>query len=265
MLDLNRNPVRRTLPLLTRVLIIDPNLMTSKLIAEIIKGIGGRNVNLAADEKQATSVATQWDPTLIFVEHRGPDLNGEEFVRTLRRSRLHCRRAPVIMVANEATASVIKGARDSGVHEFIRKPFATGDVTKRVAAIASRPRDWIEAVGYVGPDRRRFNSAEYAGDRKRSGEAASTPAEIKDRCMRIVASALAQFDSDPMQAIRALREQAGQLKTVAAKIGDSTLATAATILEGAVSGGTATRALLTPIVERVLALRDPEQTDRPPA
>ena len=262
MLNPARKPIARTSALLMRVLVVDPNLMTSRLIAEIIKGMGGRNVNLAGDEKHAHSVVSQWDPTLIFIEHRGPDLHGEEFVRTLRRSRLPCRRAPVIMLANEATAAVIKGARDSGVHEFIRKPFATGDVIKRVTAISSRPRDWIEAVGYVGPDRRRFNSAEYVGDRKRSGESASTPAEIKDRCMRIVESALSQFDSDPMQAIRALRAQAQQLTSVAGKTGDTKLATAAAILEGAVAGGTATRSLLTPVVERVLSLRDAAPKER---
>nr|6SFT_A Chain A, Two-component receiver protein CleD [Caulobacter vibrioides NA1000] len=35
----------------------------------------------------------------------------------------------------------------------------------------SKPREWVEAVAYVGPDRRRFNSADYKGPRKRKADA----------------------------------------------------------------------------------------------
>ena len=38
----------------------------------------------------------------------------------------------------------------------MRKPFTIGDLERRLEAVTLKPRDWVEAVQYVGPDRRRF-------------------------------------------------------------------------------------------------------------
>ena len=53
----------------------------------------------------------------------------------------------------------------------MRKPFTIKDLERRLEAVTLKPRDWVEAVQYVGPDRRRFNSAEYKGPRKRKADA----------------------------------------------------------------------------------------------
>src|SRR5690606_39167061 len=164
---------------------------------------------------RALATAAALEPGIVFTERSGPDLDGEELARRLRRSDLACRRAPIIMVTAEATASTILGARDAGVHEFLRKPFTTADLQRRIENVALKPRDWIEAVEYVGPDRRRFNSGEYTGPAKRRSDRAASAAEAladaKDQAMRILASALDQFDNDPTQAVRAIREQASAL------------------------------------------------------
>src|SRR5690606_2302087 len=99
-----------------------------------------------------------------------------------------------------------KGARDAGIHEFMVKPFTAGDLLRRVANVTLKPRDWIEAVNYVGPDRRRFNSGEYKGPQKRKADlarAVDPVAARPDQAVRILRSALAQFDVDPTQALRA--------------------------------------------------------------
>src|SRR5690606_1185505 len=186
------------------------------------------------------------------------DLDGEELARRLRRSDLACRRAPIIMVTAEATASTILGARDAGVHEFLRKPFTTADLQRRIENVALKPRDWIEAVEYVGPDRRRFNSGEYTGPAKRRSDRAASAAEAladaKDQAMRILASALDQFDNDPTQAVRAIREQASALKDVAMKGSDSRLAMAVGALEVSLATGPSTKATLSAPIGGLLAL-----------
>src|SRR5690606_41333328 len=67
-------------------------------------------------------------------------------------------------------------------------------------------------ICYIGPDRRRFNSDDYAGPQKRKADKPRSSAEaalaVKDQAMRILFSALTQFDSDPMQAVRAIKQQA---------------------------------------------------------
>jgi CheY-like chemotaxis protein len=252
-------------PGLRRILIADPNPAAARLLAELLKGLGARDIFFEADERRALELAREAEPQIIFVERSGPRLDGESFTKKLRRSHLACRKAPVIMVTADATASTIKGARDSGVHEFLRKPFTSGDLLKR-AVVVQRPRDWIEAVAYVGPDRRRFNSGDYSGPLKRQadssggGEAAAT-----DQAVRILKSALAQFDRDPAQALRAMREQADRLKAIAVKGGEARLAVAVAGLEIAVAGAPTRDSLAGPVGDVVKLFEPGEPGKAPPA
>ncbi len=121
-------------------------------------------------------------------------------------------------------------------------------------------------MGYIGPDRRRFNSDDYAGPGKRKADKPASAAEsvvaVKDQAMRILASAMAQFDSDPMQAVRAIKQQAETLKALAIKTGDASLAIVAAGLETNLAAGAPTKATLAGPVSAVLALASPESLSR---
>src|SRR5690606_15928735 len=256
----------RVAPLIQRAMIVDPNLAAARLLADVLKGLGGREVVFEQDERRALELAREFDPQIIFTERSGPRLDGEELTRRLRRSNMSCRQAPVIMITAEATAVTIKGARDAGVHEFLRKPFTSGDLFKRIEVVTLKPRDWIEAVGYVGPDRRRFNSGEYTGPHKRKADkprsADDAHAAAADQAVRILSAALDQFDRDPMQALRAMRQQAVTLKAMAIKGGDTRLAIAAAGLDQALAQPNATRISLAAPVNAVLAMAATEPVAR---
>lgn len=266
MFSLTPQQTARLAPTLKRVLIVDPNGMAAKLLTDVVRSLGARDVVVESDQSVALSLVADFDPTLIFIERAGPSLDGEALSRRIRRSSFESRFAPIVMVTAEATASSILGARDAGVHEFLRKPFTAGDLTKRVAAVALKPRDWIEAVGYVGPDRRRFNSAEYEGPRKRSGEKPCSEAEAalnaRDQAMQILASAIERFGQDPQQALRAITTQAADLRGLAVKQSDAGLAVAASTLEAAIAHGATSREALATPVQAVLALASPESLKR---
>lgn len=260
----DRRVLNRIEPVIRRTLIVDPNPHAARLLSEIMKGLGAREIVVEHDEKTAMRSASELEPGIVFTEHGGPGLSGESFARQLRRSVLGCRRAPIIMVTAEATASSIKGARDVGVHEFLRKPFTSADLFKRVENVALKPRDWVEGVAYVGPDRRRFNSGEFSGPGKRKSDkpttAGAAAASAKDQAMRILAAALNQFNDDPMQAVRAVREQAANLKAVALKVSDIQLVAAVGALEVSLAAGPPTKATLAAPIGALLAMH---QTTEP--
>ena len=253
----------RLAPILRRVLIVDPNPHSARMLTEIIKGLGANEIVTEPNNDRALRKAAELEPGIVFTERTGDKLDGEALARSLRRSHMDCRRAPIIMVTSEATATTILGARDAGVHEFLRKPFTSADLFKRVENVALKSRDWVEAVGYVGPDRRRFNSGEFSGTGKRKADKPATGAEAnaaaKDQAMRILASALNQFDSDPAQAVRAIREQAVQLKAVAMKASDSRLVVAVGALEVSLASGPATKETLAAPIGTLLAMAPPMQ------
>lgn len=262
----DRRVLAKLEPVVKRVLIVDPNPHAARLLNDLMKGLGARDIVIQPTEKRALAAAAELEPGIIFTERGGEGLDGESLARALRRSHMDCRRAPIIMVTADATARTILGARDSGVHEFLRKPFTSADLFKRVENVALKPRDWVEAVGYIGPDRRRFNSGEFSGPSKRKADRPSTgaaaQAEVKDQAMRILASALDQFDNDPMQAVRAIREQAATLKMAAMKASDSRMAVAVGALEVSMAAGPPTKATLAAPIGTLLAMHKTEADAR---
>jgi DNA-binding response OmpR family regulator len=201
-------PSRNSVMKFDRVLVIDPNPANAKMLANLLRSLGPAcQVYGSQTATLGMGLARELNPQLVFVESTGPGLDGMAFARDLRRSEFACREAAMIMVSQEATAALILGARDAGVHEFLRRPYTMGDLQKRIEAVSGRPRDWIEAIQYVGPDRRRFNSADYSGPRKRRTDGSSKSAKI-NQALKIVQSALIAVESDPVQAARALATQA---------------------------------------------------------
>ena len=258
MFDIDRRLLAKLEPVNKRVLIVDPNAHAARLLMEIMKGLGAREVVVEGENDAAMRMAEGLEPGLIFTERSGDGLNGEALTKAIRRSHMACRMSPIIMITGEATAQTIIGARDAGVHEFLRKPFASADLYKRIENVAVKPRGWVEGVGYVGPDRRRFNSGEYSGPSKRKSDKAlkgdAALADAKDQAMRILAAALNQFDSDPMQATRAVKQQAVTLKEVSLKTNDQPLQLAVGALEVSLASGPPTKATLAAPIGGLLAL-----------
>jgi CheY-like chemotaxis protein len=236
-------------PFVQRILVVEPIAASARLLSELLKGVGAQEIHIVQTGFQALNTCTLLEPQVVFTEV-GANQDGLDFVRNLRRSSLACREAPVIVVTAQATAGAIVAARNAGVHEFLRKPFAARDLNRRLEAAILHSRDWIEAVGYVGPDRRRFNSADYQGPRKRRvDQAPLSPAARLDQALKIARSAIAALESDPAQALRSLQVQTSQLKALAAALPDPKLAAAASKLQAALSGASVEAGLSRPAIE----------------
>lgn len=166
-------------PHIQRVLVLDPAPASARLAGELMKSMGAREIVLATRTDRGFASVIEFEPQLILIELTGPAFDGLEFTRRLRHSGVAARQVPVIMITAEATAGSIVAARNAGVHEFLRKPYTVGDLFRRVENVTLKPRPWIEAQSYVGPDRRRFNSGEFVGQKKRRTDAFTPPDAAK--------------------------------------------------------------------------------------
>jgi len=106
----------------------------------------------------------------VFVERGMATPDGLQFVRDLRRSNLAAKAAPVIVLSDERTVAALREAQNAGVHEFLVRPFSAAHLIRRLDAICGDQRLWIDTSSYVGPERRRFNSADApkASERRRA-------------------------------------------------------------------------------------------------
>ncbi len=138
------------------VLIIDPQPNMAMLVATMLRGIGRWEVTEANDAKHALVEVNKraFDTIIVDDGITGPD--AVELVRRIRANKDGQNRlTPIIMMAAAPDAARIAAARDAGVTEFLRKPFAAAHLKSRLDSIATQPRGFIEADAYVGPDRRR--------------------------------------------------------------------------------------------------------------
>jgi two-component system, response regulator PdtaR len=251
--------VERIAPKLKRALLVDPNAASARLISEILRETLHTHIFTAPTTERALKLAGAVNPDIVFVEYQADQLDGLQFTRSLRRSNHQCRKAPVIMVTQTLLA-----ARDAGVHEFLCKPFSFRQLMRRLEAVSLHPRDWVEAMGYIGPDRRRFNSGDYHGPRKRREDGPQqTDQQRIEQALKILRGAVMGLQVDPEQAIRSMEAQAECLQSVATFMGDAALAHAAKDFQGylamvTIGGGSINQQSLERNVEPLLRYLPPE-------
>jgi response regulator RpfG family c-di-GMP phosphodiesterase len=115
-----------------------------------------------------------------------PLMDGLELTRSIRRAAVATDRMvpnprlPIIMLTAMRSQREVELARRAGVNEFVIKPFTPASVISRIQLVLTRPREFIVADGYVGPDRRRRVEISYSGPLRRAGD----PDEVVDALER---------------------------------------------------------------------------------
>jgi CheY-like chemotaxis protein len=142
------------------ILVLSRERSNASRLGEMLRGLGAHgSIIWAGSNEQARILADRAQPKLFFVDRNGNGIEGLRFVEQLRRSGFPCKAAPVILVSGEATVAIMREAQNAGAHEYLLWPYSPAQLAKRLDAISGPPRPWFETDSYVGPDRRRFNSA----------------------------------------------------------------------------------------------------------
>ncbi|ODT67984.1 MAG: hypothetical protein ABS75_22180 [Pelagibacterium sp. SCN 63-23] len=150
------------------ILIIDPQPHMAMLVTTMLRSIGQRDSREINEASQAILEMGRRAYDVIIIDDGITNPDAVELVRRIR-SNKECENqtTPIIMMSAAPDAARITEARDAGVTEFLRKPFAANHLKSRLDTIASAPREFIEAEAYTGPDRRRRSV--NVGDKDRRG------------------------------------------------------------------------------------------------
>ncbi|OXE35517.1 MAG: hypothetical protein CGW95_13400 [Phenylobacterium zucineum] len=210
-------------PHLQRVVIVDSSPGGARVLRDGMREFASGEIHCFATPGQAFEFVKAFNPQLFLIDFTENTSDALQFVRDIRRSYMPCRRAPIIAATSNATAEVIFASRDAGVHEFLVRPFKPIDLSNRLQVVTLRSREWVEGVLYVGPDRRRFNSASFMGPKKRLVDGGITDTARLQQTLKIVEFAIAFKDQDPSQALRALRAQSEVLLDLGTRMSDSAM------------------------------------------
>lgn len=139
-----------------RFLVIDDNAFSRQLMRRIIAQFGARDIHEAADGESAKNAVKSFKPDIIIADWVMSPVNGMEFVHWLRESSdSPAPFTPVIMVTAYSHLHNIMQARDAGINEFLAKPISANSLLRRIQSVIEKPRQFVRAEEYFGPDRRR--------------------------------------------------------------------------------------------------------------
>jgi len=118
-----------------KILIVDDNRDNLDIIVRRLEGMGGFEILLASNGKEALEVAAWARPDLVLMDLKMPVMDGYEATRALRLTDWG-KDTPVIAVTAYATREHREKALDAGCSDFISKPIVDYSIVgKKIRAL----------------------------------------------------------------------------------------------------------------------------------
>ena len=172
------------------VLVADPDPRISRLVRHVLESFGFRNIHMVKNGSEALELLRHKPIDLVITEWPMEPVDGINFVQFVRQdSNLANRDVPIIMLTGKAELSDVHQARDSGVTEYVVKPFNATTLSNRIIQVIDNPRSFIISKNFVGPDRRRrtpTDDTEYTDKRTPIEELRKTAIRKPDRIIYTV-------------------------------------------------------------------------------
>lgn len=154
-----------------RVLLVDDNQHMRAIVTTVLAGVGVRHIRETRDGAEALEALKEWPADVAIVDFQMFPIDGVEFTRMVRNAPDSKNPyLPIVMMTGHSERSRVVEARDAGVTEFVAKPLTAKSVLDRLQAVIYRPRPFVRATSYFGPDRRRREDPAYQGPWRRAAD-----------------------------------------------------------------------------------------------
>src|SRR5437870_4339833 len=109
-----------------KVLIVDDEYYTRKVIRTLLLAVGVSNIHDAADGPSGLEAIRTYAPDVVILDWEMPGMDGPLFMRIVRSPDTFPYPAvPIIMVTGHGQRSRVLQAMRVGVHEFLLKPVSS--------------------------------------------------------------------------------------------------------------------------------------------
>ncbi|MCL6582410.1 MAG: response regulator [bacterium] len=121
-----------------KVLIVDDSLVMRKLIVKSLKEVGFEVDPIeASDGKDALRKLDPKTVNLIISDWNMPQMDGLSFVKKVRENK-DTKRIPIIMLTTEGSMAKFEEALNSGVDDYITKPFTPDKLKKKLEKVMGK-------------------------------------------------------------------------------------------------------------------------------
>jgi len=150
------------------VLLVEDMQPMRVLLKSVLDIMGFKNVHIASNGEQAFEMFCEHKPDIVITDWMMDNMSGMELITLIRQDdRSPDPFVPVILMTGYSNQSRVELARDSGMTEFLAKPFKAKDLCARIVQIIEKPRQFIKNEHFFGPDRRRRKDESPKGAPKR--------------------------------------------------------------------------------------------------
>lgn len=151
-----------------RFLIVDDSAEMRGLLTHMLNSLGARQFLEADDASEALEILKVNQVDVIFTDWKMSPVDGIVFTRLVRTAPdSQFQMIPIIMISGYTEMHHVAEARDAGVTEFLAKPVSAKALYGRIEEVILRPRQFVRAESFTGPDRHRRSSENYRGPRRR--------------------------------------------------------------------------------------------------
>lgn len=152
-----------------RVLIVDDMKPMLTLTHSVLSAFGFKKVQTAQNTEQGWDLLKRNDPDIVLTDWLMEPEDGLAFARKIRKNPESPNPyVPIVMMTGFSSRLRVENARDSGITEFLVKPFAARDLYERIVQIVEKPRQFVDSGQFFGPDRRRRKDDDYDGPKRRA-------------------------------------------------------------------------------------------------
>ena len=136
-------------------LLADRNQYNRALIAQALRGFGIKHITPCETGASAQEYLQQSPVDLCLIEADLADMTGADLIRFIRRlPREPLRFVPIIVLSGYTQFHLLSLSRDAGANLVVKKPVSPQALFDRIGWLGRTKRAYIEADGYIGPDRR---------------------------------------------------------------------------------------------------------------
>lgn len=152
-------------------LVADDNNFSRNLVRTILRALKVRDLQEARDGAEAIDVLRRDPVDMVLCDYDMKPMSGLDFIRHVRGDRdSPTAFIPIIMLTAYSNQADVLATRDSGVSDYLIKPYSVRALADRILHVIDYPRPFIHSATYRGPDRRRRVDPKYTGPWRRDSD-----------------------------------------------------------------------------------------------
>jgi two-component system, chemotaxis family, chemotaxis protein CheY len=136
----------------TKVLVVDDDFYTRKVIRTLLTAIGITNIYDADNGANGLAAIRAALPDVVLLDWEMPGLDGPAFVQAVRWAKeFPLPNVPIIMLTGHAERWRVAEARRLGVNDYLLKPASSEMLRNRMVATLAKSRPTVKAEKNCGP------------------------------------------------------------------------------------------------------------------